>query len=147
MSLHSTREIDPFERLFRLQRELERGEHDRRSEPSVQTRGAAFPAVNVFSHRDGYRVLMEVPGIEPQSLELESHGQTLTVSGNRSADEGEGQSVHRRERWHGEFSRSIQLPPDADLATTRATARNGVLELEVERRAEARPRQIKVECS
>ena len=96
-----TPEMDPFEGFFRL--------HTR----------AAFPPVNVFVDPEGWVVRLEIPGVGPENLVVESHARTLEVSGKREESAPTEGSFLRRERWTGEFARSIQLP-----AISRISARN-----------------------
>jgi len=79
----------------------------------------------VFSNADHYVVRLEVPGIAPKDLNIESQGSTLTISGNRRSAAPEQGAYHRRERSTGEFSRSIRLPNDLDLQRAEATCRHG----------------------
>ncbi len=110
--------FDPGHGLLTLQRELDRVfENPRGFDLGLSGRGV-FPPVNVFSNRDGYIVRLEVPGVAPEQVSIESHGRTLTISGKREATPPADGSYHRRERGNGEFSRSLQLPADLDLGRT-----------------------------
>jgi len=105
------------------------------------------PAVNVFRANEDVVIRMELPGFAPENLSIESRGQTLTISGKRSEEPAAEGSYHRRERFVGEFSRSLQLPRDVDPSLAAATCKHGVLTLRVPARAEAKPRQIAVSAS
>ncbi|HEX9639076.1 MAG TPA: Hsp20/alpha crystallin family protein [Acidobacteriota bacterium] len=96
----------------------------------------------MFSNADHYVVRLEVPGIAPKDLNIESQGSTLTISGNRRSAAPEQGAYHRRERSTGEFSRSIRLPNDLDLQRAEATCRHGILSIRIPKREEAKPRQI-----
>ena len=100
--------------------------------------------MNVFRGKEGYVARFEVPGLAPEDLSIEAHGRTLTVSGKREPREPSDGSLHRRECWSGEFSRSLQFPEDADTSAARADCKNGVLTVHVPHRAEARARRIEV---
>ncbi|MFI5314155.1 MAG: Hsp20/alpha crystallin family protein, partial [Myxococcota bacterium] len=89
----------------------------------------------------------EVPGFAPENLSIESRGQTLSISGKLAEEPPADGEVLRRERFAGEFSRSLQLPRDADPSQTVASCKHGVLTLRVPARAEAKPRQIAVTAS
>lgn len=135
---------DPWNALLRLQEQLE-GAFDASFGPSVGLSGrGAFPPVNVFRGADGYVARFEVPGLAPADLSIECNGRTLHVSGKRAPGEPSEGSIHRRECWRGEFSRSIQLPEDADLTQATAECRHGVLTVRIPHRPEARPRRISV---
>ncbi|HUI27223.1 MAG TPA: Hsp20/alpha crystallin family protein [Candidatus Kryptonia bacterium] len=140
-------DLDPVNSLLRLQREMERAfEHPLGIDLGLSGRGV-FPPVNVFSDREGYVVRLEVPGIDPAHINIETHGRTLTVSGKRELKPAEGGSFHRRERNEGQFSRSIQLPQDLDLEHADAACKHGVLTIRVPKREEAKPRQITVKAA
>jgi len=135
----------PWDALLRLQDEIERA-FDRPFGFGLSGRGA-FPPVNVFRGKEGYVARFEVPGLAPEDLSIECHGRTLQVRGKREAQEPSEGSVHRRECWSGEFSRSLQFPEDADLSQAAAQCRNGVLTVRVPHREEAQPRRIDVRAS
>jgi HSP20 family protein len=139
--------FDPFDGLLRLQEELERA-LERPSERWVGQRPARgiFPPVNVFSHRDGYVVRLELPGLSSEDISVETEGDTLTISGKREPGVVAA-SVHRLDRWSGEFSRSLQLPADLDLDGAKATCERGILTIEVPRREEAKPHRVEVKSS
>jgi len=135
---------DPFDALLRLQEEIDRAFE----RPSAGlSGGGAFPPVNVFRGREGYVARFEVPGVGPENLSIETQGTTLTVSGKREPREAAEGSLHRRECWSGEFSRSVQLPEDADPTAAKASCRNGILTVEIPQREEARPRRIEVRAA
>jgi HSP20 family protein len=138
-----------FDALLRLQDSLERaleGSLETWWGPGLSGRGA-FPTVNLFSDADGYVLRMEIPGLAAEDISIETRGNTLRVSGKRASPATAGGSLHRRERWSGEFARAFQLPRDLDAAKVSASYRNGVLSLRVPRREETKPRQIKVDAS
>jgi HSP20 family protein len=139
--------LDPFEHLLRLQKELQR----RVQQPlgwfasSVVGQGA-FPPLNIFKCKDGYVVRMEVPGLCPEDLSIESQGQSLKFSSKRSSESGPG-AVHRNERWQGEFSRSVELPRELNPSKASAEYKNGILSVHVPLRDEAKAQQIAVRAS
>lgn len=141
--LHSR---SPFDSLLRLQDALDRAFENPiggfwSSGPSGR---GAFPPLNVFSDADGFTARLETPGVAAENVAVESKGNTLTISGKREEDDTARGNVHRRERWSGEFSRSVQFPKDADLARAEASYERGILTIRVPRREEAKPRQIRV---
>lgn len=139
--------LDPFNALLNLQRELDRAFNNPVGfDFGLSGRGVS-PAVNVFSEQDGYVVRMEVPGMSPEQLAIESHGRTLTISGKREATAPQGGSFHRRERASGQFSRSLQLPTDLDLSRAEASYKQGMLTIRIPKREEAKPRQITVQAA
>lgn len=139
--------FDPVNALMNLQRDLDRVfDNPLGFDFGLSGRGV-YPPVNVFSDKDGYVVKMEVPGMSPENVNVEAHGRTLTISGKREATTPQGGSFHRRERRNGEFSRSLQLPADLDLAQATATYKQGMLTVHIPKKAEAKPRQITVKAA
>lgn len=130
--------------LLRLQSDLDRALERPFGWFASSTFGrGAFPPVNIFKSEPGYVVRVEAPGLDAGDLSIETKGDTLKLSGKRSTDDHAG-TLHRRERWNGEFSRAVQLPRDADLERAEASYREGVLSVVVPYREEAKPRRITV---
>ena len=147
MALFRFSTLDPVGGLLTLQRELERAfENPVRFDLGVSGRGV-FPAVNIFSDRDGYVVRLEVPGVSPDQITIETRGRTLTIAGKRDITAPESGSFHRRERGRGEFSRSLQLPDDLDPPRTEASYKHGILTLRIPKKEETKPRQITVKAA
>lgn len=137
----------PMSSLFSLQRELDRAwERPEAFECGLPGR-SGYPPVDVYRDDEGWVAEIEVPGIDPKEVVLETQGQTLNVSGKRPAPRKEGISYHQRESWSGEFSRSLRFPKDADLSRATASHKNGVLTLRIPESEESRPRQIAVQES
>ena len=87
----------------------------------------------------------DLPGIGPDEIEISVVGDTLTLSGTRSGEAlPEGAKYYRRERGHGEFSRSLNMPFEIDVEAIKATVQNGVLKLELPRLPEEKPKKIAV---
>ena len=137
----------PFDRLLSLQRDMERAfDNPSGFDLGVTGRGI-FPQVNVFRDKDGFTVVVEVPGVPPEKLNIENNGQTLTISGERETEQVEGASFHRREREGGKFSRSLSLPANLDVGSAEASYKHGVLTVRVPLKATAKPRQIEVKAA
>ncbi len=137
----------PFDRLLNLQRTLDRVLNAPPAfDMGISGRGA-FPPVNVFGDQDSYLVRLEAPGLNPDELNIESHGRTLTLSGQRKAPAVEGGSFHRRERAWGSFSRSVHIPAEGDLSRAEASYKQGMLTIHIPKREEAKPRQISIKAA
>ena len=147
MSVFSFRNpFDPVNSLQRLQEALEQVfEKPVGFDLGPSGRGV-FPPLNVLADSEGIIVRLEVPGVSPKDLCIESTGRTLTISGKREPLAPASADFHRRERWSGEFSRSLQLPADSDTAKVEASYKHGVLSVRIPIREEARPRQIEVKA-
>ena len=88
---------------------------------------------------------LEVPGVKQDELDIQVEGRTLTVRGERKfASEEKQENFHRVEHRYGTFARSFTLPTTVDAESVKATYDAGVLELSLAKKAEAKPRQIKI---
>jgi HSP20 family protein len=101
--------------------------------------------VNIWTNPEGLVVTAELPGVEPESLEISALGETLTIRGERKPLEaGENTTWHRRERRYGTFTRTIDLPYGIDAESVDASCRNGVLRIALRRPEAEKPRKIEV---
>jgi len=105
---------------------------------------AAAPPLSAWESESGYGFEFEVPGLAEGDVELEILDGVLTVRGCWPATLPEGVKVLRSERSTGEFSRAIRLPGLVDDTGVTAELKNGVLRIELPKRAEARPRKIEI---
>jgi len=138
--------FDPVEGLLRLQDELDR--FFGKPQFDLGLSGASvFPLVNVFTDADGLVVRAEVPGIKSDQLQVQVEPGRLTIAGEREQAAAKDASYHRRERRHGRFSRTVQLPRDLDPERAAADCRNGVLTVRIPKHAAAKPRQIEVRAA
>ena len=104
-----------------------------------------FPTLNITEDKDSYYVRAELPGIQAKDLELQVHGKSLSLAGERKiASEGENVKYHRREREAGRFSRIIDLPSEVNADKVDAQMTNGVLTITIAKSEAAKPRQIAV---
>lgn len=111
-------------------------------------RGAAYPLMNVWSSAEGLVVDAEMPGVDPQDVEIAVQGDVLTLKGKVNVREpGKDETCHRRERVSGEFSRTLPLPFRANAGAVKAAYRNGVLRVTVPRAEEDKPKRIAVETA
>ena len=139
--------FDPVAGLLNLQRELDRV-FDKPFGIDLGPSGrGVFPPVNVFADKDGYVVKLEIPGVAPENVSIESEGRTLTFRGKRDVQQPAEGSFHRRERGAGEFSRSFQLPADLDPGRADASYKHGILTVRIPKKEEAKPRQIAVKAA
>ena len=139
--------LDPIDTLLRLQREFDRvSENPVGFDLGLSGRGV-FPPINVFNDGDGYIARLEVPGVAPEEITIETQGQTLQISGKRETPLPDGASFHRHERSDGQFSRSLQFPTDLDLTKAEASYKNGMLTIRIPKKEEAKPRQIAVNAA
>jgi len=134
-----------FDELWRLQQEVD-GLFGSWSAPlGIRSlpRGS-FPAINVGQTQERVDVYLFAPGIDPKSLDISIQQNLLTVSGKREAGAVEEADYYRQERFGGEFRRVISLPEDVDPERVQAKYVDGIVQIGVQRRESARPRQIEI---
>ena len=107
-------------------------------------RRGTFPPINVGSTPERVDVYLFAAGLDPKSLDLSIEQNLLSVSGSRKVEVNGEAEYYRRERFDGDFRRVISLPDDVDPDRVDAKYRDGVLQITVQRRESARPRQIVV---
>jgi HSP20 family protein len=104
-----------------------------------------YPPLEVWSSNEGLSVIASLAGIDLEALEIEIDGQTLKISGNRpSIEVPENARSYRRELVCGQFNRKVELPYEIDVESVMATYSDGLLEIELPRIPEEKPRKISV---
>ncbi len=138
-------EGDLFDQFNRLHRELEDFWGTARGPASIRAVAhGSYPSINIGSTPEGVEVYVFAPGLDKESLDLSVQQGLLTVSGKVPEHQPEGTTSYLKERFSGEFKRSLSLPEDIDPETARANYRNGVLQISLRRKAESRPRKIEI---
>jgi len=140
-------EWSPFDRLVSL-----RDEFDRLFEmgaPPLFRQSGLFgdwaPALDVYQEKDDVVVLVELPGMKREEIEVSLHDGLLSISGERKEETAAKDStVQRSERYFGRFSRSIALPVAVEADKVTATYQDGVLRVVLPKAPEAKPKQISV---
>jgi HSP20 family protein len=103
------------------------------------------PAVDVYEDEHTVNLKLEVPGIDEKDLDIRVENNTLTVQGERKFEKEEKEENFRRvERQYGSFTRSFTLPQTVDAENVSANYDKGVLKISLPKKAEAKPKQIKV---
>nr|MDQ3283268.1 Hsp20/alpha crystallin family protein [Acidobacteriota bacterium] len=102
------------------------------------------PAVDVLEETDKIMVKVEAPGVDEKDLRVTFEDGLLTVTGERRFERKDDRNYHRIERAYGSFTRSFTLPRSVDASQIVANYRNGVLEIEVPKKEESRPKQIQI---
>lgn len=129
--------------MERLQREMNRIMSDAGDGTRSQ-----FPPLNVWANDENAMITAEIPGIDAESLDISVVGDTLTLAGSRMVqEEGEERTYHRRERWQGNFSRTIQLPFRINPEEVDASFENGVLHVVLPRAEEDKPHRIAISAN
>jgi HSP20 family protein len=138
---------DPFREVVTLQnrmnslfRDLSSGESN-----DVLTTASFVPAVDIYEDEHKVVLKLEVPGVKQEELDIRVENNTLTVRGERKMEKEEKEeNFHRIERRYGSFYRAFTLPTTVDTEHIEANYDSGVLQLTLQKKAEAKPKQIKV---
>jgi HSP20 family protein len=145
---------DPFREVASLQNRLNslfpdfaRNDFSRNQggDSDLPTTTGFVPPVDVYE--DGHKIVLklEVPGVKQDDLDIRVENNTLTVRGERKFErEEKEENFHRIERRYGSFFRAFTLPTTVDTENVKANYDSGVLRLELDKRAEAKPKQIKI---
>jgi HSP20 family protein len=106
---------------------------------------AWVPACDIFEDTDGVKLVMEVPGVNPDDVKIQLENNMLTIRGEkRQVAEEKADRVHRYERSYGSFERTFSLPSTVDADRIEADISDGVLTVMLPKAEKARPRQISV---
>ncbi len=125
---------DPFRALDRLTSQLASGRRTPMGMP-----------MDVWQAEDGYHVALDLPGVDPGSVEITSERNMLTIRAERRAEYGEGHNVLLAERPQGSFTRQLQVGDALDTGKVQATYGNGVLLLTIPVAEAAQPRRIEIQ--
>jgi HSP20 family protein len=138
----------PYRELNTLQERVNRLFHESfssqgRDEPLATSSFA--PAVDVYEDEHNITLKIEVPGIDEKDIDVRIENNTLTVHGERKLEKEEKEENYRRiERQYGSFTRNFTLPNTVDSESVAANYEKGVLKVQLAKKAEAKPKQIKV---
>lgn len=125
---------DPFRTLDRLSSQLLSG---RRTPMGM--------SMDVWQADDGYHVDFDLPGVDPDSIEISCERSILTIRAERRAEYEEGHNVLLAERPQGSFTRQLQVSDALDTGKVEAKYDNGVLKLTIPMAEAAQPRRIQVQ--
>ena len=132
------------DRLNRMNRLFRESYSPEGPEEALMTTSFA-PPVDIYEDEHTITLKMEVPGIDEKDIDVRIEGNTLSVRGERKLEKEEKEENYRRiERQYGSFTRSFTLPSSVDPTQVSAHYEKGVLKLNLAKRAEAKPKQIKI---
>src|SRR5690348_14146797 len=138
---------DPFRELAQLQDRVNRLFQETGSGQQDEgfTTSSFVPPVDIYETEHNIVLKVEVPGVEQKDLDIRIENNTITIRGERKFEkEVKEESFHRVERRYGSFQRSFSLPNTVNTEQVSADYENGVLKVTLAKRAEAKPKQIKV---
>ncbi len=139
---------EPFREFATLQDRLNRlfreSFNDAGRDESL-TASSFAPAVDVYEDEHKVTLKIEVPGIEEKDIDVRLENNTLTVHGERKIEKEEKEENYRRvESQYGSFTRTFTLPTTVDSEHVTANYDKGVLKISLPKKAEAKPKQIKI---
>jgi len=138
-----TQAQDPVRQLF--DRLFEGGLFGTRSDESSVVTSQWAPPVDILEERDRFVLYADIPGVDPQDIDVQMDRGLLTIKGERrSSTQMDDGRYSRVERMHGTFHRRFALPDSADPDGISASGHNGVLQVVIPKRPESQPRRIQV---
>lgn len=141
---------EPWGLLNQLYKDLEKvytqPGHSMDEDTTVAT-SAWVPAVDIKEDEQRFVIHADIPGVDPQEIEITMEAGILTIKGERQIESQEERKNYKRmERARGTFYRRFGLPDTADAEKITATGKQGVLEIVIPKRLISQPRKINVEC-
>jgi len=146
----ATMRYEPWSVVSQLQNEINRVFGNLGDADSSSATADWVPAVDVREYADRFQLLVDLPGLDPQAVEITLDNGVLSLSGERHDEKSahgtqeNGLQQQRTERRMGRFYRRFILPDTADAENVKATGRNGVLDISIAKHAKAQPRRITV---
>jgi len=141
-------QLSPFNALNEIHRELSRVfDHPIYREPSTLTapENSWMPHVDITEDESSFTVIADIPGVNPDEVEVTLHNNVLTIRGERDSElSREKENFKRRERFRGTFQRQFSLPELTDEDAISAKANHGVLEITIPKAKKASPVSITV---
>jgi len=135
---------NPWQELDQIHQEMSRlfGRRQTASKQPTQ-----FPAVNVWADDASLVLTAEIPGMDPEQIDVTVHPNSITLSGQRVLGEvKEGETVYRKERFSDSFSRTLELPIEVDPQSAEADYQKGVLTLRLSRPTAHQPQKVTVKA-
>jgi HSP20 family protein len=137
---------DPFHGLNSLQEQVIRlfeSNLPARTDNSALTAWA--PAVDIYETENELVLKADLPAVEEKDLDVRIENNMLTIRGERKFEQNVNEDNYLRvERTYGSFSRSFSLPNTVNTEAIKAEYKNGVLSIELPKRAESKPKQVKI---
>ncbi len=131
--------MDALDEMRQLQREVNR------LFEQIEPVGTAYPPVNIWGRGDELIVTAELPGVQPEDMDITVEGDQLILRGERKEDEPTKEVVcHRAERGSGIFTRVVQLPYEVESDKVKARIKQGILSITLPRAEASKPKQITI---
>lgn len=104
------------------------------------------PAVDIRESASQYEILLDLPGVKPDQVQVELEDNLLKISGDKLRPQTDNETWRYKERVTGSFARQFRLPEDANLNAINARFDNGVLVLGIQKQEQAKPRKIEIQA-
>ena len=147
--MNSITRWDPFRNLSTLQDQVNRlfeSSFKGNSENSALTTWA--PAVDIYETENELVIKAELPEVVEKDIDVRVENNMLTIRGERKFEQSVKEDNYLRvERAYGSFSRSFSLPNTVNTEGIEATYKDGVLKVVLPKRAESKPKQVKINVS
>jgi len=138
----------PLSDLWDLQDEINRAFRGFRPSGSKE-RGelaAWAPAVDICEDKEAVKLTAELPGMRKEDVKISVEDGVLTIKGERRfGEETKKDNYYRIERSYGNFSRSFTLPPTVESDKIKASMKDGVLEMMIPKKEEAKPKEVNID--
>jgi len=136
---------DPWGELDQIHREMNR----LFARPQLNGgRSNVYPAVNLWANETELVLTAEIPGLDPEKLDLTVNPTSISLKGTRELPEpAEGETFYRQERSAAAFERTLELPFEVEPQSADATYEKGVLTLKIARPAAQQPQKVTVKAS
>ncbi len=140
---------DPFRNVSTLQDRINRMFDEaftRKEFNDDATMGAWRPDVDIYDTDNALIVKAELAGVPKENVTVDVKDNILTIKGERSVDkEVKEENYYRRERSFGSFQRSFTLPAAINPDNIKATYKDGILEIEIPKPEEKKPKQVTID--
>lgn len=132
-----------------MEKELQTQKQEVQETEGVERTRAArvyIPKVDIYSEADGVVILVDVPGVDEEGLDISLEKKVLTINGYVTTDEPEGYDLTYSEYSVGDYQRSFTIPDEIDTENIEASIKDGVLKIHLSRAPEAQSRKISVKA-
>jgi len=135
---------DPLKDLVSIQERINRLFDDALTSRKSGVQSDWIPPVDVLETEKGVLLIVEVPGLKEDDIDIQISDNILTIKGERKLPDVEKENYYRLERPYGKFSRSFQLPDNVDVNKVKASLKDGILKISLEKSEKEKPKVINV---
>ena len=136
---------EPWNLLEQMRREMDRALDTRAAEGSSMATSDWVPAVDIKEEKDSFVIVADIPGVDPNDIEVNMDNGMLTIKGEKESEKKQEEDGYKRvERSFGSFYRRFSLPDTADADSVSANSNHGVLEVRIGKQQRVQPRKIEV---